>query len=265
MFGPHRGRWIYNVVKIAEGELLEGSERPMYPEKILKVEIIELPKGDAWQKMPEKTTDSERFAEAPSKKKASKEERRESSAKLRAGMMATTTLAEVAVRPRRPSSSALIDAEDIPDPKQGQTATAPRTKGREATTTAPSRRYQQSEGKSPISTKSPSPTHHRKPPSTTRRPNFPERPRVPIRSPTPRRATFDIKSKTSALQAEIATLKPPCAATSTPQRFIKAQKVSFRVADPSDKYTGASDRDQAKQAPRMTPTAQMLSAFKARL
>ena len=72
MFGRVEGDGIYNVVKIAETDLIEGSERPMYPEKILKAEIVELPKGDAWQKMRRRIKVAERVVEAPVKKKVPK-------------------------------------------------------------------------------------------------------------------------------------------------------------------------------------------------
>ena len=49
MFGRVEGEGIYNVIKIAEGELAEGTDRPVYPAKILRGEVLELPKGEAWQ------------------------------------------------------------------------------------------------------------------------------------------------------------------------------------------------------------------------
>jgi len=51
----------------------------------------------------EKTKDAERFAEAPSKKKASKKKGGKALLSF-GGMMATTTLAKLPYGPRRPSS-----------------------------------------------------------------------------------------------------------------------------------------------------------------
>src|SRR5947209_16850037 len=49
MFGRVEGDGIYNVVKIAEGELVEGTERPMYPFKITGGEVLQMPKGETWE------------------------------------------------------------------------------------------------------------------------------------------------------------------------------------------------------------------------
>lgn len=71
MFGRVEGEGIYNVVKVAEGEVVEGTERPMYPFRITGVEVLEMPKGDAWSGMKARekvvrTAEEER----PKKKKA---------------------------------------------------------------------------------------------------------------------------------------------------------------------------------------------------
>ncbi|KAL9621453.1 MAG: hypothetical protein Q9160_004096 [Pyrenula sp. 1 TL-2023] len=62
LFGRVEGDGIYNVVKIAEGENAEGTDRPVYPFKITGGEVLQLPKGDIWQSMKKR----ERAATAPS-------------------------------------------------------------------------------------------------------------------------------------------------------------------------------------------------------
>ncbi|RMD43312.1 hypothetical protein DV735_g1858, partial [Chaetothyriales sp. CBS 134920] len=49
LFGRVEGDGIYNVVKIADAELVEGTERPLYPDKILRTEVVEMPRGEAWE------------------------------------------------------------------------------------------------------------------------------------------------------------------------------------------------------------------------
>lgn len=51
LFGRVEGDGIYNVVKIAEGENVEGTDRPVYPFKITGGEVLELPQGEIWQNM----------------------------------------------------------------------------------------------------------------------------------------------------------------------------------------------------------------------
>ncbi len=51
MFGRVEGEGIYNVVKIAEGEVVEGTERPVYPVRITGAEVLQMPKGPAWEQM----------------------------------------------------------------------------------------------------------------------------------------------------------------------------------------------------------------------
>lgn len=71
MFGRIEGDGIYSVMKIAEGELLEDTERPLYPEKILKAEVVEMPSGPAWDELHMRNKIAQRTTEdrsAPKKK-----------------------------------------------------------------------------------------------------------------------------------------------------------------------------------------------------
>lgn len=51
LFGRIEGDSIYNVVKVAEGELVKGTERPLYPVKVTGAEVGEMPKGGFWETM----------------------------------------------------------------------------------------------------------------------------------------------------------------------------------------------------------------------
>jgi peptidyl-prolyl cis-trans isomerase SDCCAG10 len=62
MFGRVEGDGIYNVVRIAEAENVEGTERPMYPFKIIGAEILDLPKGEPWASMKKRERIAKRTA-----------------------------------------------------------------------------------------------------------------------------------------------------------------------------------------------------------
>ncbi len=62
MFGRVEGDGIYNVVRIAEAENVEGTERPMYPFKITGAEILEMPKGEPWASMKKRERTAKRTA-----------------------------------------------------------------------------------------------------------------------------------------------------------------------------------------------------------
>ena len=210
MFGRVEGDGIYNVVKIAEGELMEGSERPIYPEKILQVEIIEMPKGEAWQKMRKRQKVAERFTEAPSKKKAPKKKGGKALLSF-GGDEVEDDAGEIAVRPKKAKfNPALIDAAEFPNERPKTNGTTPRSpiRPRQQRPLSPTVPAKRKASPPPTSTKSPSPVHNRKPSfrdSTTQLPL--KDAESPSRSPTPDNHPATSASKTSALQAEITALK----------------------------------------------------------
>ncbi|OQV00696.1 hypothetical protein CLAIMM_06160 [Cladophialophora immunda] len=268
MFGRVEGEGIYNVVKIAEGELLEGSERPMYPEKILRVEIIEMPKGDAWQKMRKRNKVAERTVVAPAKKKAPKKRGGKTLLSF-AGDEGEDDAGAVAVRPKKAKfNPTLIDSEDVPEPKKKTNGTTPRPSAvekpqrRSLSPTIPQKR----KASVPSPTKSPSPVQRRKPSFHDPLGQLPLRdPESPSRSPTPDEQPS--ASRTSALEAEIAALK------ASMRRNVDnnangsiAKKSALESLIPATSTRGrkrprpgeSSARDEAK-------ALKMLNAFKARL
>ena len=62
MFGRVEGDGIYNVVRIAEAENVENTERPLYPFKITGAEILEMPKGEPWASMKKRDRMAKRTA-----------------------------------------------------------------------------------------------------------------------------------------------------------------------------------------------------------
>ena len=62
MFGRVEGDGIYNVVRIADAENVEGTERPMYPFKIAGAEILDMPKGEPWASMKKRERVAKRTA-----------------------------------------------------------------------------------------------------------------------------------------------------------------------------------------------------------
>lgn len=275
MFGRVEGNGIYNVVKIAEGELLEGSERPMYPEKILKVEIVDMPKGEAWQKMRKRQKVAERFTEPVVKKKAPKKKGGKTLLSF-GGDEGEDDAEQVAVRPKKAKfNPVLIDAEDVPEPEKRMRSngmktkpTPDRTHPRSPSPTIPAKRKS-----SPPS----SPPQRRKPSfhdSTTQLPL--KNPEVPSNSPTVDEEDdeeddriFQQPSKTSALEAEIAALKASMRRPTTNTADTSRQKKSALEAmipatstrgrkRPRPGETNANAQDDAS-------ALKMLNAFKARL
>lgn len=267
MFGRIEGDGIYNIVRIAEGELLEDSERPMYPEKILKAEIIDLPQGDAWQKMRKRQKVAERFAEAPTKKKAPK--KKGGKALLSFGAEdGDDDAGDLTVRPRKAKfNPALIDAPDTPETKPKPNGTVPTRSVEKIQEKSPAPKIPAKRKASPpLPSKPPSPVHHRKPSFHDSATQLPLKdPESPSRSPTPE--DKPPKSKTSALQAEIAALK------ASMRRNVDAPNDSSRHKKSALESLIPATSTRGRKRPRPGETSskddasalKMLNSFKARL
>lgn len=266
MFGRIEGDGIYNVMKIANGEVIEGTERPVYPEKILSVEVLEMPEGEAWKVVKKREKIAQRTTEPKDTGKKSKTAAKKKGGKTLlsfAGDGGDEDGADIVVRPKKAKfNTALIDSE----PTTTTTSQKP--------TTAPS---------NPKKRKSPSPARTQKSPeeptSKRRKPSFHEPttqlpirdPESPSRSPTPdlphttRRRSSNHKSA-SALEAEIAalkaTMKRDTAAPAEPKKklsaleaLIPATSTRGRKRPRAGENTAADDNSSLK----------LLNAFKARL
>ncbi|KIV93027.1 hypothetical protein PV10_04272 [Exophiala mesophila] len=277
MFGRVEGEGIYNVVKVAEGELVEGTERPLYPEKILRAEIIEMPKGEAWQKMRKREKIEKRVVETSIKKKA---------VKKKAGKALLSFGGDdegddgpgVAVRPKKAKFNPnLIEGggaeEDRPSKTNGKSQTkepAPieRKKAPPAppvASTLPQKRKASPEPTNKSS--SASPIHHRKPSFHDPTTQLPLRnPESPSRSPTP---VEDRKSgaRASALQAEIEALKASMRRNvTTTKDESKHKKSALESLIPATSTRGRKrPRPGDSNNKEDTSALKMLKAFKARL
>ncbi|EXJ91882.1 hypothetical protein A1O3_00432 [Capronia epimyces CBS 606.96] len=278
MFGRVEGDGIYNVVKVAEGELAEGTERPLYPEKILRAEIIELPKGDAWQKLRKREKVAQRVVEAPVKKKAPKKKGGKTLLSF-GGDEGDDDAGQVAVRPKKAKfNPALIDADDTPTPdRPTQNGTGPKSNSapaaaakRKERSPSPSQTVPRKRKASPPPKSPASPDHRRKPSFHDPTTQLPLRdPESPSRSPTPadEPGQGTSKTKTSSLEAEIAALKASM-----------RRNVSTTVGDTTRKQSAlealipaTSTRGRKRPRPGQTnakdeaSALKMLNAFKARL
>ncbi|KAL6249623.1 Peptidyl-prolyl isomerase cwc27 [Rhinocladiella similis] len=269
MFGRVEGDGVYNMVKIAEGELVEGTERPMYPEKILKVEILEMPKGDAWEKMRKRVKVAERTVEAPAKKKAPKKKGGKTLLSF-GGDEGEDNAGDVAVRPKKAKfNPALIDASEETDSISKKTGTAPKPKPKPkrspSPTTVPQKRKASPEHEPP--TKSPSPVQRRKPSFHDPTTQLPLRnPESPSRSPTPDEEPSTSKTSTSNLQAEIAALKASMRLTVTTTTDTTHKKSALEALIPSTSTRGRKrPRPGESNSKEDASALKMLNAFKARL
>ena len=282
MFGRVEGDGIYNVVKVAEGELVEGTERPVFPEKIVKVEVLEMPKGEAWEAMKPRVRVAERVVEQqPAKKKAGK--------KAKGGKVLLSfgdeegQDADVVVKPKKAKfNTALIDATGPVGSDEKTNGTANETKG------VPSRQKPRSPSPDPVVPRkrkasplpphagasekaaSPQPQPHRRKPSlhdpSTQLPL--KDPESPSRSPTPSSPPpppRNLGPSTSALESEIAALKASMRRPTTAPSQSKPQKSALEALIPATSTRGRKRPRPGTTSKNDAAALAMLSAFKARL
>jgi peptidyl-prolyl cis-trans isomerase SDCCAG10 len=273
MFGRVEGDGIYNIVKIAEGELVEGTERPLYPEKILRAEIIEMPKGDAWQNMRKRDRIAQRVVEAPTKKKVVKKKGGKTLLSFGADEGDDDGVG-VAVRPKKAKfNPALIDGggdqehEVAPKPNGIVKKQSPLVEKRRPRSPSPTVMIPQKRKASPQpATKSPSPVQRRKPSFHDPTTQLPLRnPESPSRSPTPNDAPPT--SKVSTLQAEIDALKASMRRNvATTQNESRHKKSALESLIPATSTRGRKrPRPGENNSKEDASALKMLNAFKARL
>ncbi|KAK5071935.1 Peptidyl-prolyl isomerase cwc27 [Lithohypha guttulata] len=267
MFGRIEGDGIYNVMRIAGGEVVEGAERPVYPEKILNVEILEMPQGEAWrairkrERVAQRTTTEEKSKkkEKPSKKKSGK-------TLLSFGGDAGDEEegAGVVVRPKKAKfNTALIDAAAEEEQAQANGITnhkepsATNSKKRKSPESAPTRKSPEPE------LKRSKPSFHE---STTQLPL--KDPESPSRSPTPdiprQRRASNHKSAT-ALEAEIAALKASMKRDTAPTAEPKKKLSALEALIPATSTRGRKRPRPGETGSEDSASMKMLNAFKARL
>lgn len=273
MFGRVEGDGIYNIVKIAEGELVEDTERPLYPEKILRAEIIDMPKGDAWQNMRKRDRIAPRVVEAPTKKKKAIKKKGGKTLLSFGGDDGDDDSADMAVRPKKAKfNPALIeggndkDAEIATERNGVLKKPTPTVEKRRPRSPSPTATISKKRKASPeAATKSPSPVQRRKPSFHDPTTQLPLRnPESPSRSPTPDEAPA--ASKTSTLQAQIDALKASMRRNVAPTNESKSKKSALESLIPATSTRGRKRPRPGESSSKEDASAlKMLNAFKARL
>lgn len=259
MFGRVEGDGIYNIMKIAGAELVEGSERPVYPEKILRVEVLDMPDSAPW-----KLTKREKVAVTssiePVKKKDKAGKKKGGKTLLSFGGDGDEDGESVPVRPKKAKfNTSLIDSTaEKEKPSTNGAAEASRSKKRKSPEPASNR-------------KSPEPEPKRRKPSfhesTTQLPL--RDPESPSRSPTPelpdRRRSSDHKSA-SAYEAEIAALKASMKRESAPVAEPKKKLSALEALIPATSTRGRKrPKPGQNQSGSGSSALKLLNAFKTRL
>lgn len=275
MFGRVEGEGIYNVVKIADGELVEGTERPVYPEKILSVEVVEMPRGEAWEGLRRREKVAQRVVEQVRKEKPKKKKAGKALLSF-GGDDGDSEDVGVVVRPKKAKFNTALINGPVND-------TAPNTNGassKKHNSPPPARRKPRSPSPSipakrkasPTLSKTPSPTHHRTPSfhdSTTQLPLRNEE--APSNSPSPTPPpSHRTKAKTTAtLESEIAALKQSMRRPDTISTNGTAKKKSALESLIPETSTRGRKRprpgDTAGNTKSDASALKMLNAFRARL
>ena len=211
MFGRVEGEGIYNVVKIAEGERVGDGERPIYPEKVLGVEVLEMPKGKAWDVMRgrvRRVQEVVRSVEEIPKKKTTGKKKGKVMLSFDGGEEEGEDMG-VAVRPNKAKfNTAIIDGPAGTEPvkmngaeKRAKPAPAKRKASPSPNSTVPSKRKVASPSSS-------SPRHHRTHSHSSPQAQLPIRDEeTPSDSPSPTPPRLTSQLKTSDLESQIAALK----------------------------------------------------------
>lgn len=271
MFGRVEGDGIYNIMKIANGEVAEGTERPVYPEKIQSVEVLEVPEGEAWRSLKKREKIAQRTTEVAKKETGKKS--KTAAAKKKGGKTLLSFAgdggeedsADVVVRPKKAKfNTALIDGPTETTSSSIKQPTSPTQlskKRKSPEPTAPSRR-------------SPSPAPKRRKPSfhepTTQLPL--RDPESPSRSPTPPLPTRLQSSTKSAstLEAEITALKATMKRDTAPAPQPKKKLSALESLIPATSTRGRKRPRPGSHADDQgaggdTSSLSLLNAFKARL
>ena len=284
MFGRVEGDGIYNVVRIGEGELAEGTERPVYPEKILRTEVIEMPGGEAWRAMRKR----ERVAlrgdqdEERPKKIVKREKKKGGKTMLSFGGDEEDDGEAVVFKPKKAKfNTALIDAGDeLPERVNGTTKKGAQshdsTKKHDKHHRAPTPPRQTHLSPSSSMSRSPEITHRRTPSFHDSTTQFPIRdPEVPSRSRSSSTSPPPVQSRqqthlpsVSSLNAEIAALKASMRrGPDTDTSANRSKKLSaLEQLIPSSSTRGRKrPRPGENNAKEDAKTLKMLAAFQARL
>lgn len=259
MFGRIEGDGIYNVMKIAGAELVEGTERPVYPEKITKVEVLEMPTGEAWEGIRKRERIVQRTTDEDKSKKKDKTAKNKGAKALLS--FEDDEGAPVVVRPKKAKfNTALFDE---PAEKEAQNGSK-----REIPAELNSRKRRSPDPLTARRSPEPAPKR-RKPPfheSTTQLPlkNL----ESPSRSPTPEvrpQRRLSEKKSAAALEAEIAALKATMKRDTASAPESKKKLSALEALIPATSTRGRKRPRPGDNHGDDTSSLKMLNAFKARL
>lgn len=244
MFGRIAGDTIYNLMKMAEAEVSEGSEdRPMYPSKITGAEIILNPFEDMVKR--------ERVAQRtePEAKKVKKPKRKAGKNVLSFGGEDGEDAAPVLKKAK--FNTKLVSAgEELPAATK-ETSAPKATESKAIPIRKPSR-------KSPSRSPSPKPTKA----AASKSP-----PREKARSPPPRELSpeSEKKSKIDHVNAQIAELKASMKRNTGPQHAEQTKKKSLLESMVPTSTTRGRKRGGGGNVGQEQATLDILSKFKSKL
>ncbi|KAJ4333203.1 Peptidyl-prolyl isomerase cwc27 [Ascochyta clinopodiicola] len=243
MFGRIAGDTIYNLMKMAEAEIAEGSEdRPMYPTKVTGSEIILNPFEDMVKR--------ERVAQRtePEAKKAKKPKRKAGKNVLSFGGEEGEDTAPVLKKAKFNTKLVSAGEEQPAAPSAPPKTRAPESKAMPIR--KPSR-------KSPLRSPSPKPAK-----AAPRSPS-----REKARSPPPRELSpeSEKKSKMDRVNAQIAELKASMKRNTGPQHVEPTKKKSLLESMVPTSTTRGRKRGVGGNAAQEQATLDVLSKFKSKL
>ncbi|KAL9107450.1 MAG: hypothetical protein Q9227_007647 [Pyrenula ochraceoflavens] len=276
LFGRVEGDGIYNVVKISEGENVEGSDRPVYPFKITGGEVPELPKGESWQGMKKR----ERIATIPASDRTLEKNKTRKKPKKKAGKAILSFGDEedgdAAPMLKKPKfNTALIDASQATkSPPPSHTSTQKHHVQTNGTTkkeqipavdsksSAPRRKSSSASESQTLASRPRKPSLHE--PNTQLPLKDPESASSRSTSTSPEREPV---AKTSALNAEIASLKASMRRTTHVASEPKKPKSSLEEMIPSTSIKGRKRKrpGDAHDSAGDAAALKMLNEFKTRL
>lgn len=246
LFGRIAGDTIYNLMKMAETEIAEGSEdRPLYPTRITGTEIIINPFED----MVKRTRVAERTAPEPEKKK--KPKRKAGKALLSfAGDEGEDAPAPPVAKKAKYNAALVSGGDDVPKPAKAKTARkAP------AEAAIPIRRPSR---KSPSRSPSPKPAR-RSPP----RESAPRRTSPPPAAPEQEEAS-EQQSRLDRVNAQIAAVKASMQRKTVTHAAETKKQSLLESMVPANTMQGRK-RGAAGNAASEKSTLDLLSKFKSKL
>jgi peptidyl-prolyl cis-trans isomerase SDCCAG10 len=258
IFGRLEGDSIYNVLKIADAERIEGTERPVYPIKVTSCEVGEL--GPLEGKLKDrKTTATNSEKSAPKKKKKAPK-----GGKTLLSFGDDEGDEEMPMRPAKPKFNTKLVA-DVPgaQPEASKQAEAPS--------------QQRKRPRSPSPNRSPSTERKKRPKTPEPETQLPVRdPESPSRSPTPD-APAAKESKLSRTNAQIADLmasmrrdtktgpKDTGRKKSALEAMIPETSIRGRKRPPPGTANGSSRNGTGPSNAAEREALQLFNAFKAKL